>query len=101
VQSEAEAAVAGTGRVSVQPFEVWIPIAFFFSVAAIVILRAPLGKALADRIAGRAGDRSGLDRLSVQLGELSERVAELEERLDFAERLLVRRGDRLGLPGEG
>ncbi|GBD31353.1 hypothetical protein HRbin33_00305 [bacterium HR33] len=97
-----------------QPFEVLIPIAFFFSIAAVFILRGPLGKALADRIAGRAvGGRSAAEgdvlwrevvelrnRMEV-LEELASRVQELEERMDFAERLLAQQRDRPRLGGEG
>lgn len=89
-----------------------IPVAFFFSVAAILILRGPLGRALGERIAaggsaGRMADEVAASqrelaelraRLEV-LEELVARVQELEERLDFAERLLVRQGERPKLGG--
>ncbi len=93
--------------------EVLIPISLFLSLAAVQILRGPVGKALAERIAGRGvGDRSeaqgGALRSEVAelrtrleaLEELGGRVQELEERLDFAERLLVRQRDRPRLEGE-
>ena len=68
------------------------PVALFISIAAVVILRGPIGRALADRLAGRAGVGSGAgpDTTTAELDELRQRVAELEERLDFAERLLAR-----------
>jgi hypothetical protein len=73
----------------VQGPEVLIPISFFFSVAAVIILRGPLGKALADRIAGRTGrDEDDLHSMRLELDEVRARLAETEERLDFAERLL-------------
>lgn len=69
--------------------EILIPISFFFSVAAVILLRGPLGKALADRIAGRSGrDEEDLHALHVELDEVRARLSETEERLDFAERLL-------------
>ncbi|HET9294451.1 MAG TPA: hypothetical protein VFO06_09170 [Gemmatimonadales bacterium] len=65
------------------------------------ILRGPVGKALARRLEGHQPpeDRSSeiAGRLA-QVDELSHRVAELEERLDFAERLLARSREPNQLP---
>jgi hypothetical protein len=65
-------------------------------VAAAVILRGPLGKALARRIEGRqeAGDNEALLQA---MEELRGQMAELEERVDFTERVLAqqREPDRL------
>jgi len=73
----------------VQGPEILIPISLFFSVAAIIILRGPLGRAIADRIAGRTGrDDEDLHTMRLDVDELRARLAETEERLDFAERLL-------------
>jgi hypothetical protein len=78
------------------PAEVLVPIAFFFSVAAIIILRGPLGRALAERIAGRAstGDPAGANEaladLTDAVHQLTTDVQALEERLDFTERMLAR-----------
>jgi hypothetical protein len=69
-----------------------IPVVFFLSVASVFILRGPLGKALADRVAGRhlqgAGRTDG--EPSAELEDLRHRVTELENRVDFAERLLAK-----------
>lgn len=69
----------------------------FLSVAAVLILRGPLGKALARRIEGNAAPDAALSErvreLEQRLLEVEhdrQRVQELEERLDFAERLLSR-----------
>jgi len=70
---------------------------FFLSVAAVVILRGPLGKAWAKRIEGASGQIDTqvfplVEDLQGRVVELEERVGrlhELEERLDFAERLLA------------
>lgn len=79
--------------------EVLIPISFFFSVGAVFILRGPLGKALADRIAGRTGHaEEDLNSLRFELDELRTRLAETEERLDFAERLLSGQREPQQLP---
>ncbi len=88
--------------------EVLIPIAFFFSVAAVIVLAGPLGKAIADAIAHRAGARAqgmqaGSERLKqveAELAELKQRLVELEERQDFAERLLIQQRERGRLPAE-
>ncbi len=82
--------------------EFLIPIALFISIAAVVILRGPIGRALADRLAGRAGvgGGAGPGTTTAEWDELRQRVAELEERLDFAERLLAqqREAARLAPP---
>jgi len=60
------------------------------------ILRGPVGEAMADRL--RHGQRSRTDAtLMAEVEELKTRLAEVEERLDFAERLLAqaREADQL------
>jgi hypothetical protein len=71
----------------------------FISMASIFVLRGPLGRALADRLAGRAG-RADEERLRGEVDELRHRLGEVEERLDFAERLLAktREAERLAPP---
>jgi uncharacterized protein involved in exopolysaccharide biosynthesis len=68
----------------------------FISVAAVLIFRGPIGKAIARRIEGNAGNATELPgrvaELEQRLAHMEEdrgRMAELEERLDFAERLLA------------
>ena len=77
-----------------------VPVVLFTAIAAVLIFRGPLGKALAERIAGRAA--SPEPQLQGELDELRHRVAELEERLDFTERVLAREREagRLGSGGE-
>jgi hypothetical protein len=63
------------------------------SAATVLILRGPLGKALARRIEGTSG-QAGLaaEQLEGRIAEVEQqvdRLHELEERLDFAERLLA------------
>lgn len=69
-----------------------VPVALFFTIGAVAILRGPIGKALADRLAGRVPHQlpsvDGED-VRAEVDELRYRVAELEERLDFAERVLA------------
>ena len=79
-----------------------IPITLFVSLglAAIIILRGPMGKAIADRIAGRTGpDARELEDLHAEVEELRHRLTDAEGRLDFAERLLSRQREAEKLPG--
>ncbi|HEX9894294.1 MAG TPA: hypothetical protein VGA78_10245 [Gemmatimonadales bacterium] len=72
---------------------------------------SPLIRALADRIARRAPGNERLEHLETRLAALEqhrpitgevelqqERLAELEERLDFAERVLTQHGGTAGAP---
>jgi hypothetical protein len=72
-----------------------VPVVFFISMASVFILRGPLGKALADRLAGRhlhpAGRPDG-EQVTAELEEMRLRLSELENRVDFAERLLAKGG---------
>jgi hypothetical protein len=74
--------------------------------AAVALLFGPIGSALARRLGGRPepvdahaeieGMRAGV---AAEVDDLRNRLAEVEERLDFAERLLSR-GDQVDqLPG--
>lgn len=60
-----------------------------------IVLRGPIGKALAGRMTGELPESTGPvqlpDELYHELDDLRTRVAELEERQDFSERLLARR----------
>src|SRR5437867_13079237 len=96
------------------------------SIAAVFILRGPIGKAVAQWIASwgspehkameakwaevAAGrDPGEVSELRAEVEELQRQLADVQERLDFAERVLARRDDRAGalqkggaarLPGE-
>jgi predicted trehalose synthase len=75
--------------------------------AALGTLFGPIGTALARRIAGRAprdmaaqAEIERMDeRITSEVDELRGRLAEVEERLDFAERLLARGGPADQIPG--
>ena len=87
-------------------------IVFLFGGGSLFLLAiSPIGRAIADRIRGK-GQQADVDEVRSQLVEHKEtldqeleavrrEVAELAERLDFAERLLAkqREGDRLAPPG--
>ena len=75
--------------------EILIPITFFLSMAAIFVLRGPFGRALAERLAGRGGPADGEVReLRGDVEALRHELTELQERLDFAERMLARQDER-------
>jgi hypothetical protein len=69
--------------------------AFAFVVAKVL---GPIGVAIGHRI--RGGRDSAPDhRLAAEVDELRTRLAEVEERLDFAERLLARGAQADQIPG--
>jgi len=71
------------------------------SVAAtlVLILRGPLGRAIADRIVGRRTAEDGdVAQLRAELDTLRGEMLGVQERLDFAERMLARERDREQLP---
>ena len=72
----------------------------FFCAAAVFITRGPFGRAIAERIAGRArtaGEDHELRELKGEVDELRQQLGEVHERLDFAERLLARQDSRAGV----
>jgi len=73
-----------------------IPVGIVAFVAAAIVLRGPLGQALARRLEGRT-QTSDNEAILHALDEVRGQMAELEERVDFAERLLAqqRESDRL------
>jgi hypothetical protein len=72
----------------------------FMAMGTAVVFRGPLGRAIADRISGRARAEPETDRLHAEVEDLRHRLTEVEERLDFAERMLAqsREAERIG-PG--
>jgi hypothetical protein len=78
-----------------------VPISLFVSLAAVAILRGPLGRALGERWAGRRLDSDASAEtaaLHEEVEELRFRLTEVEERLDFTERLLAQHGGPGALP---
>ena len=78
---------------------------FFVAAAAVAILRGPLGKAWARRIEGPGAPgavaNAELEEVRARLEEVEQQVArvhELEERLDFTERLLAQQREQARLP---
>jgi hypothetical protein len=62
------------------------------------LFRGPVGEALADRLRGRTAARHDTNLMG-EVDAMRTRLAEVEERLDFAERLLARRESTDQLPG--
>lgn len=88
---------------AVGPLEPLIPIFFFLTVGGVVVLLGPVGRALAARIAGRTehGTDARAAELERQVEDLQYRLAELEERVDFTERVVAAGRDPRALPREG
>jgi hypothetical protein len=57
--------------------------------ATVRMFRGPLGEALARRIGGGQGSSEREAEQEAQLAEMRTRLAELEDRLDFTERVLL------------
>ncbi len=81
-----------------------IPVGVIGCIATAVVLRGPVGKALARQLEGGHGpDPLAIEEaagpLVAHIEELRARLAEVEERLDFAERLLTQAEQPERLPG--
>ncbi len=66
-----------------------IPTTIIGALAAAAVLRGPVGQALARRIHGGGEAELPPETVLNELEELRNRVLELEERVDFSERLLA------------
>ncbi|MGH7561232.1 MAG: hypothetical protein ACRENB_09430 [Gemmatimonadales bacterium] len=68
-----------------------IPVGIVGSVAVAIALHGPVGKAIARRLDGSPPPGTELppEQVLGELDELRQRVSELEERVDFSERLLT------------
>jgi hypothetical protein len=75
-----------------------IPVGIFGAIALAVVLRGPVGQALARRLAGDDAGAPGEEVLQ-HLDDMRARLGELEERLDFAERVLAQTDQAARLPG--
>lgn len=75
-----------------------VVVAVALTIGLAKIFRGPVGAALAERIRGRA--RPAEDPApAANVEQLHTRLAEVEERLDFAERLLAQAREADQLPG--
>ena len=92
------AAIVGFGglvKVTTELGPVAIPIWFATIAGTVFVMRGALGQAIARRISGEVGTdhlpAELPEELYAELDEMRARLAELEERQDFSERLLARR----------
>ena len=78
----------------------------FLALAATTVILWPIMRAFGRRLEGKGHDavlRAEVEQLQQRLGDvdhLHQRVAELEERIDFAERMLARPSAPAALPGD-
>jgi Skp family chaperone for outer membrane proteins len=79
-----------------------LAIVFLFGGGTIAAMAfSPIGRALADRIRGKAANAEGLtaeladhrEQTASEIANLQQQVGELAERLDFAERMLSKQKD--------
>ena len=68
------------------------------AIAMVKIFKGPIGAAIAERICGHAAPADD-PALAAEVDHLRGRLAEVEERLDFAERLLAQAREADQLPG--
>ena len=85
--------------------EILVPFFVFFSLGSVGIAFSPVGKALARRLGGRDEALEGaalteVDALREDVAALKAELGEVQERLDFAERLLAQARER-GALGSG
>jgi len=80
-----------------------VAIIFLFGGATAVLLAfSPVGKALAERIRGRTHAGSGPDPDTLaEIDQLRLELTDVQERLDFAERLMTQQRDAGQLEGPG
>jgi len=80
--------------------EALFAITFIFGGGTLFLLSiSPVGKALADRLRGNVAPQQDPELLA-EVDALRQEVAELHERVDFAERILLKSSDRQEL-GKG
>lgn len=76
-----------------------IPIWMVVGGTAWLISKGAIGQAIAARLRGGAEPGELTDETLAELEDLRARVAELEERVDFSERLLAAKGEPVRLEG--
>ena len=66
-----------------------IPAMIAIGVIAVILLKGPVGEAIAMRLRGEVTPSELSDTVLAELDDVRARMMELEERLDFSERLLA------------
>ena len=72
----------------------------FGGITLILLAFSPIGRALADRIRHGAGGARPDPAMQEELARLRDDVVELQERVDFAERLLAQKSEAGRLPAD-
>ena len=72
-----------------------IPVGIVGAIASAIAL-GPLGRAIANRIEGNPAQEVLPEQMAAELDELRGRLGELEERMDFSERLLAQQPREVG-----
>lgn len=86
-----------------------LAITFIFGGGSLFLLAiSPVGRAIGDRIRGIGVPTDVLQKMKEShltlledMEQMRQELAEVQERLDFAERLLAKQRDRERLPGQG
>jgi len=79
-----------------------LAILFIFGGGSLMLLaRTPIGHAIAERIRGVRPEATRDPTVLEELDRLRQEVTELQERMDFAERLLARQREPDRVPGSG
>lgn len=79
-----------------------IAIIFLFGGATVAALSfSPVGRAMADRIRGHRAMTGPDPEVLAELDQLRHELTDVQERLDFTERLLAQRREAGQLPGPG
>jgi hypothetical protein len=78
-----------------------IPAIMMLGIGGTIVLRGPLGRAIARRIEGVAAPEVDVEPVLQELDDVRARMLELEERMDFTERLLAREREPAALPPGG
>ena len=71
---------------------------FFGGITTVMLAFSPIGRALAERIRHRGGQPEPDPAVHEELSRLRDDVAELQERLEFTERVLAQRKEPGRLP---
>jgi hypothetical protein len=79
--------------------DIFYAILVFGGGTVICLAFSPVGRAVAERIRGRGSNPEPDPAVHEELVRLREDLAELQERVDFAERLLAQRAEPTRLPG--
>lgn len=81
--------------------EILAVVLIFGGATACLLTISPVGRAIADRIRHGAAPPLGFDpNLAEEVERLRQEVTELQERVDFAERLLTKSNEIAGSAGE-